>query len=162
MDETINSYLTFTVNGGLYGVHVTRVVEIQAYDTPDASPAGLPYMLGLIKHRGDVIPLIDSAAKFGMKPMTITEQTYVVIISVDKEGHPFDVALAVDEVREVVKIEQEGRKDIDTTYKPGYVSFAAPTDGGLAMILQPDKIFTDTDVISMSTITKDANKATNA
>lgn len=158
MDETINSYLTFTVNGGLYGLHVTRVVEIQAYDTPDATPAGLPYMLGLIKHRGHVIPLIDSAAKFGMDPMKIDEQTYVVVIRVDNNGETFNIALAVDEVREVVNIETDGRKQIETSYKPGYVAFAAPTDGGLAMILQPDKIFTDTDVISMATIAQQAGQ----
>ena len=35
-EEIINSYLTFTVDGGLYGVHVSRVVELQAYENTEA------------------------------------------------------------------------------------------------------------------------------
>ena len=70
----------------------------------------------------------------------------------------FDVALAVDEVRGVMDVPEEGRLKIDTAYKPGYVLFAAQADGGLAMFLDPDKVFNDTDVISMASITAEANK----
>lgn len=157
-EETNNSFLTFQVNGALYGVGVTRVVEIQAYAAPDATPSGLPYMLGLTQHRGMILPLIDSSAKFGMKPIQITPQTYVVIIAVKNGDELFDVALAVDEVREVVSISDDNKMKIDSTYKPGYVAFASKTSNGLVMVLDPDKVFTDTDVISMADIAVQANK----
>lgn len=157
-EEIINSYLTFAVDGGLYGVHVSRVVEIQAYEKPEANPGGLPYLLGLIRHRGRVLPCIDSGVKFGLRPLNLNEQTYVVIISVKNGDELFDVALAVDEVRGVMDVPEEGRLKIDTAYKPGYVLFAAQADGGLAMFLDPDKVFNDTDVISMASITAEANK----
>ena len=58
----------------------------------------------------------------------------------------------------VMDIPEEGRLKIDSAYKPGYVLFAAPEDGGLAMFLDPDKVFNDTDVVSMANITAEANK----
>lgn len=158
-EENNNSFLTFQVNGALYGVSVTRVVEIQAYAKPDATPSGLPYMLGLTQHRGSILPLIDSSAKFGMQPIQITPQTYVVVIAVKNADELFDVALAVDEVREVVNISDDKKMKIDSTYKPGYVAFASNTNAGLVMALDPDKVFTDTDVISMADISAQANKA---
>ncbi len=157
-EDLNNSFLTFKVQDAAYGVQVERVVEIQAYAQPDATPATLPYMLGLTQHRGHILPLIDSSAKFGMKPMDITSQTYVVVISVKNDDELFDVALAVDEVREVITIKDEQKMKIDSTYKPGYVAFATQTNNGLVMILDPDKVFNDSDVVSMATITAQANK----
>ena len=156
-EEVVNSFLTFKVNGGIYGVHVSKVVEILAYEQPKASAGAMPYMLGLISHRGRILPLIDSGAKFDTGSVNITDQTYVIVISVDNNGEQFDVALAVDEVREVIDIPDDVRKNIENSYKPGYISFAAPTDGGLALIIDPDHVFTDTDVVSMSKIIVEQN-----
>lgn len=149
-DEIINSFLTFEVNGGTYGVHVSKVVEIMAYVKPQAASGSVPALIGLVEHRGRVIPLIDSGLKFNVGPVNVTEQTYVVVISVTNGDELFDVALAVDTVREVLEIPEDDRLAIDTTYKPGYVLFAAPTPNGLGMFFDPDKVFTDTEVVDMA------------
>lgn len=158
-EEVINSFLTFTIGGGLYGVHVSRVVEIEAYASPEASPGGLPYLLGLARHRGRVLPLIDSGVKFGMPPVKIGAQTYVVVIAAKNADEMLDVALVVDEVRGVVDVPEEQRMKIDTAYKPGYVRFAAPAEGGgLVMVLDPDKVFSDPDIVSLAAIAAEANR----
>jgi chemotaxis signal transduction protein len=149
-EEIINSYLTFRVNGGTYGVHVSRVVEILAYDAPKAKAGDVDFILGLIEHRGQVVPLIDSGKKFDVGSTKLTEQTYVIVIEVEDKGGKFDVALAVDEVSEVMEITEETKKEIETSYKPGYIDFAAEISGGLALIINPDKVFTDSEVVSMS------------
>lgn len=149
-EEQINSYLTFKVNEGLYGVHVSKVVEIMAYAEPRSHTGALPYMLGLTEHRENVVPLIDTGAKFGIGNISISDKTYVVVVDVESAGEHFSVALTVDEVREVVDIPEEGRRQIETSYKPGYVSFAASTDDGLAIIIDTDKVFSDTDVVDMT------------
>ena len=74
----------------------------------------------------------------------------MVVISVTNGDELFDVALAVDTVREVLEIPEDDRLAIDTTYKPGYVLFAAPTPNGLGMFFDPDKVFTDTEVVDMA------------
>lgn len=158
-DEIINSFLTFEVNGGIYGIHVSKVVEIMAYSKPQAATGGIPALIGLVEHRGRVLPLIDSGAKFNTGPIYVTQQTYVIVIAVRNGDELFDVALAVDMVREVVEIPEENRLAIDNTYKPGYVAFAAQTPEGLGMFIEPDKVFTDTEVVDMANFTAQANKA---
>lgn len=158
MEEAINSYLTFMINGGLYGIHVSKVVEIMAYETPQAQTTGLNYMLGFVQHRGRVLPLIDSGLKFGQKPIELTPQSYVVVIAVRNADETFEVALAVDQVRQVVDIQDDVKSQIETSYKPGYVLFAAKTDDGLGLFLDADKVFADTDVISMAELMAQANK----
>lgn len=156
-DEIINSFLTFEVNGGVYGIHVSKVVEIMAYTKPQAATGSIPALIGLVEHRGRVLPLIDSGLKFNSGPIKLTEQTYVVVIAVRNSDELFDVALAVDTVREVIDVPEEGRLPIDATYKPGYVLFAAQTPDGLGMFLEPDKVFTDSEVVDMATFTALAN-----
>lgn len=157
-EEIINSFLTFEVNGATYGIHVAHVVEIMAYVEPQSASASVPAMIGLVEHRGRVLPLIDSGIKFGSTPVKINEQTYMVIISVRNGDELFDVALAVDLVREVLEIPEANRLPIDSTYKPGYVLFAAQTPDGLGMFFDPDKVFTDVDIIKMADFTAKANK----
>lgn len=149
-EEIINSYLTFEVNGGVYGIHVSKVVEIMAYVKPQAATAPVPGMIGLVEHRGSVVPLIDSGLKFGVGPVNVTEQTYVVVINVVNGAGSFNVALAVDTVREVLEVTDAEKLPIDTAYKPGYVLFAAQTPNGLGMFFDPDKVFTDTDIVAMN------------
>lgn len=69
------------------------------------------------------------------------------------------MALVVDEVRGVIDVPDERRMKVDTAYKPGYVCFAAPVDDGrLVMVLDPDKVFSDTDIVSLATIAAEANR----
>lgn len=158
-EEQIYSYLTFRVNGDLYGIHVSKVVEIMAYQEPRSQVGTSDYMLGLTEHRDNVVPLIDTARKFGLGSINIDDKTYVIVIAVRHGDDNFDVALAVDEVREVVEIHDDNRRKIETTYKPGYVSFAAPTEDGLAVIIDADKVFSDTDIVDMTKATgKQATK----
>ena len=156
-EEIINSYLTFKVNGSLCGIHVGKVVEIMAYEQPQAKTMGLPYMMGLTQHRDRVVPLIDSGLKFGLGPINISPQTYVVVIAVRNGSETFDVALAVDQVREVIEITKEQQNAIETNYKPGYVHFAAQTADGLGIFIDADKVFTDMDVVSMAEFVADEN-----
>ena len=151
-EEAINSYLTFSVNGNMFGVHVSKVVEILAYQEPKTHTSNLPYLIGLVEHRGQVLPLIDTGLKFGLDKININEQSYTVVVSVNGASGEFNVALAVDEVREVVDIPEENRQKIETTYKPGYVLFATQSENGLILVFDTDKVFSDTEVVSLSQI----------
>ncbi len=157
-EEQINSYLTFSVNGGVYGVHVSKVVEILAYETPKTNTSDLEFVLGLTEHRGKILPLIDTGLKFGGKPISVNDQTYVIVLNVVNNDQQFEVAIAVDSVREVVEIPPHARKPIDPTYKPGYVDFASTSpEGNVAIFFNPDKVFTDKDVFSIAELIKRLN-----
>ncbi len=151
MEEIINSYLTFKVAGNTYGVHVDSVVEIMEYVQPKSNPSNLPYLLGLVEHRGNVIPLIDTGVKFGMKPIELNDQSCVIVLKINSAGESFDVALAVDHVSEVMEIDDDRKQPIEGKYKPDYVNCAVKGDDDtLALIINADRIFSDTDIISLT------------
>lgn len=151
MEDIINSYLTFKVGQNIFGVHVDNVVEIIEYVAPKSKPNNLPYLSGFVEHRDDVIPLIDTGLKFGLDAIEVTPQTCIVVLAIRSADQPdFHVALAVDYVSDVIEINPEDKQTLDSKYKPGYVSFAVKYNDALALIINADKIFADTDVVMLS------------
>lgn len=152
MDEIKNTYLTFEVGENRFGIHVEHVVEIVEYTEPKSTSSLLPFMKGLVDHRGGIVPLIDAGLKFGLKPVEVGDQTCCIVMTVKGAEKEFDIALMVDHVSEVIEINEESRQFIETNYKPGYVAFAASVDDNFVMFLDVNKVFNDTEVISLAQI----------
>lgn len=152
MDEIKNTYLTFNVGDNHFGIHVEHVVEIIEYVEPKSQSSMLPFMKGLMDHRGGIVPLIDAGLKFGLDAVDVSKQTYCIVMSVKGADKEFDIALAVDVVTEVIEVDEESRQFIETNYKPGYVQFAAKVNENFVMFIDVNKVFNDTEVISLMEI----------
>lgn len=149
MDEIINAYLTFKVGSNVFGIHVDTVVEIAEYQQPKSKSSALPYLLGLVEHRGSIIPLIDTGIKFGMDSVAVDQQTCMIVIEVKGASETFNVALLVDYVSEVVDVTDIAKQYIESNYKPGYVSFTSKIGDDFVLMLDVNKVFNDTDIVSM-------------
>ena len=77
--------------------HVREIVGMQPVTPLHDVP---PYVLGLMNLRGHVIPLIDAAARIGLRPCEPDERTCIVVLSLD--GH--DAGLMVDRVERVIDL----------------------------------------------------------
>ena len=85
MEDINNSYLSFKIGSDTFAIHVSKVNEIREYETPRSMPEAISFMKGVIDHRDEVIPVIDTGVKFGLKPVEITPQTCIVIIDVKRK-----------------------------------------------------------------------------
>jgi len=154
MDQSTNSYLTFKVNDNTFGIHVEKVVEIKEYSEPESIPETLPYVTGVMDYREEVIPLIDTAAKFNLGKITLTAQTCIVIIEVinEQKNSNSKVGIIVDAVSDVFEPELEQLKPIENDYKPRYISSTYRLDDTLVMILDSNRIFSEKDIIALDKI----------
>lgn len=145
----INSYLTFTVGSNYFGVDVDHVVEILEFLPLKSKPESLPYILGLIDYRGQVIPLIDTGMKFGQSQIEVGEHTCIVVINVHDQAakRDFQVAVLADLVTDVINAADLQIQPIESNYKPGYIRGALKDADNLVLVMDVDKIFTDTDVV---------------
>jgi chemotaxis signal transduction protein len=71
-------YLTFILGPEEYGLEILKVREIIGYMDITAVPQMPFHVKGVINLRGQVIPVIDLRAKFGMETADITEQTCII------------------------------------------------------------------------------------
>lgn len=97
MSETVE-YLSFEVNSEGYAIDISLTREIRGWTEPAAMPEGKPYELGVINLRGEMLPLIDLAAKLGFPSPEIHARSVIVVAEVDGRV----VGLLVDAVSNII------------------------------------------------------------
>ena len=100
-------YLTFALANEEYGLEILKVREIFGYMEITAVPQTPHYVMGVINLRGQVIPVIDLRAKFGMDTTDVTEQTCIIVVEITQNQQKFDTGIVVDHVSEVLDIPGE-------------------------------------------------------
>jgi purine-binding chemotaxis protein CheW len=100
-------YLTFALAHEEYGLEILKVREIIGYMDITAVPQMPHYVKGVINLRGQVIPVIDLRAKFGIPTTEVTDETCIIVVEITHDGHKFNTGIVVDRVQEVLDIAGE-------------------------------------------------------
>ena len=97
-------YLTFALANEEYGLEILKVREIIGYIEVTAVPQTPHYVKGVINLRGQVIPVVDLRAKFGMETTEVTDQTCIIVVESTRTSRRFNTGIIVDHVQEVLDI----------------------------------------------------------
>jgi purine-binding chemotaxis protein CheW len=100
-------YLTFALANEEYGLEILKVREIIGYMEITAVPQTPHYVKGVINLRGQVIPVIDLRANFGMESTEVTEQTCIIVVEIGQDNRKFSTGVVVDRVQEVLDVAGE-------------------------------------------------------
>jgi len=136
-------YLTFILAQEEYGLEILKVREIIGYVEVTAVPQTPHYVKGVINLRGQVIPVIDLRAKFGMETAEITEQTCIIVVEIRTEKRSFSTGIVVDRVQEVLDITAGEIEDAPQFGGAADADFIL----GMAKIGKTVKILLDIDAI---------------
>ncbi|MCD6401855.1 MAG: purine-binding chemotaxis protein CheW [Anaerolineales bacterium] len=105
--DKAGKYLTFSLGQEQYGLEILKVREIIGYMDITAVPQTPHHVKGVINLRGQVIPVIDLRAKFGMQMVDTTEETCVIVVEIDQDNQKLSIGAVVDRVEEVLDIDGE-------------------------------------------------------
>ncbi len=100
-------YLTFALAHEEYGLEILKVREIIGYIDVTAVPQTPHYVKGVINLRGQVIPVIDLRAKFGIETAQVTDETCIIVVEITEANRKFNTGIIVDRVQEVLDIAGE-------------------------------------------------------
>jgi purine-binding chemotaxis protein CheW len=87
-------------------------------------PGARPHLAHIVNVRGNVVPLADIRARFGMPVTAMTRDTRFVVIELDFDGDATLVALVADKVFEVTAVALETRQQvpaIGTAWRPEFI-----------------------------------------
>jgi len=96
-------FVIFRLDNEEYGIDILRVKEIKEMMGITRVPKAAHFVRGVINLRGEVIPVIDLRVKFGLPEGKESENTRIIIVSVDD----ITVGLIVDTSSEVIEISSE-------------------------------------------------------
>lgn len=100
-----NQYLTFKLQSEIYAFGILNVKEILEYGKITKVPMMPDFIQGVINLRGEVVPVVNLARRFGLKSSEITKRTCIVIIEIGAEETRQELGVMVDSVSEVLEIE---------------------------------------------------------
>ena len=136
-------YLTFALANEEFGLEILKVREIIGYMEITAVPRTPPYVKGVINLRGQVIPVVDLRAKFGMETTETTDQTCIIVVEITQAGKAFNTGIVVDRVSEVLDITTDQIEDppqLGSTVEANFILGMAKVGEKVKILLDIDKV----------------------
>lgn len=100
----LRQLLTFEQGGEEYALPLLRVREIVEYGGVTRLPAMPSYVLGVLDLRGQVVPVIDVAAKLGLGERPVGKRSCIVVVDIGLAQSGAVVGVLVEAVRGVIEL----------------------------------------------------------
>jgi len=142
MDKA-GKYLTFALGPEEYGLEILKVREIIGYMDITAVPQTPHHVKGVINLRGQVIPVIDLRAKFGMETAEVTDETCIIVAEVNRGTNRFSTGIVVDRVQEVLDISGEDIEEapqFDSSVNTDFILGIGKIGDTVKILLDIDKV----------------------
>jgi len=140
-------YLTFALAHEEYGLEILKVREIIGYIEVTAIPQTPHYIKGVINLRGQVIPVVDLRAKFGMETTEVTDETCIIVVEIAQAGRKANTGIIVDRVQEVLDIagqDIEEAPQFGGSVETDFILGMAKIGESVKILLDIDKVLTGT------------------
>jgi purine-binding chemotaxis protein CheW len=128
-----------------FGINIHQVRSIERLQNITAIPTTLSYVKGITNLRGNVIPVVDLRERLLMEPITYTNQTRLVVVTINE----VDVGLIVDAANEVIDIHKEQIQPAPTITGNNieFLSGIAKLEDRILILLDIEKLLSDHDAI---------------
>lgn len=150
-NETVTQYLTFLIAGEEYAINILQVREVLEFDTLTKVPTMPACVRGVVNRRGNVVPVVDLALKFGLPESVITRRTCIVMVDVQDEDERMVMGIMADSVSQVIDL---GDSDIEpppafgTRVKMDYLVGMGKLGRKFAMLLDIDKLLATEELLT--------------
>ncbi|SCB40666.1 chemotaxis protein CheW [Rhizobium hainanense] len=121
-------------------IRTTSIREIRGWAAATPLPHAPPDVLGVMNLRGSVIPVIDPAAKLGVRSVTHTDRSAIVVTEIGDNI----IGLVVDRVSDILSIGSDRIQpvpDLGRTFDPAFSHGIIPLDHGMVCFLNLDHMF---------------------
>ncbi len=139
---TDNQFVVFMLGDEKYGVDILRVGTISEYLDITRVPDAPSYVEGMINLRGDIIPVINLKNRFAIPATEISEETRIIIYSIDG----IDIGFIVDEASQVLRIDEKNIEPTPSLIKGEgreYIAGVGKHENEIIILLDFAKILSD-------------------
>ncbi len=112
-EKNIRQLVSFSVCGQEYSFDISATKEIiRMPETVNAIPKAPAYLVGMVKLRDRVLPLVRLSTLFGLPVSEALNETNRVVVLSLSESQQSVVGVIVDDVKEVLRIRKEQVEDV--------------------------------------------------
>jgi purine-binding chemotaxis protein CheW len=148
-------YLTFLLADEEYAIGVQRVKEIIEYAPITKVPRVPAWIRGVINLRGNVVPVVDLALRFGLEERPVTKTSCIVVVEVEQDAERTVMGILADAVNQVIEL---AAKDIEeppafgTQVRLDYLSGMGKLGQKFALVLNVDRVLSANELLTVSSV----------
>jgi purine-binding chemotaxis protein CheW len=98
--EARHELISFRVGEQFFCVDIIAVREIRGWSPPTPLPQSPSFVTGVINLRGQVLPIVDMAARLGLSPTEATARHVIIVVSIESRL----VGVLVDAVCDIIAV----------------------------------------------------------
>ena len=146
-------YLTFFLAEEEYAVSIQKVKEIIEYTSITKVPKVPRWIRGVINLRGNVVPVVDLAVRFGLDERPITKTTCIVIVEVQQDTENTVMGVIADAVNQVIELNPDDIEQppaFGTRVRLEYLAGMGKLGKKFALILNIDRVLSAAELLTVA------------
>ncbi|SFA44737.1 purine-binding chemotaxis protein CheW [Parageobacillus thermantarcticus] len=139
----MNKFVVFQLEREQYAVPVAHVISIEKMAAPTIVPQMPDYMVGVVRIRGELVPVLDTRKLLYGRPFEETDKTRLIVTATED----ISVSFIVDEAKEILDIPEESVKQVNMlAYRqtPYFIGIASLPER-LITLIDPNQLFENLD-----------------
>jgi purine-binding chemotaxis protein CheW len=166
-DVKAEQFLSFTIAGTDYGIPILMVKEILQHEEATRVPGTPPSIRGVINVRGQVVPVVDLAVKFGRGDTAVTKRTCILVVETAIRGEAITVGVLADAVNEVLdlpKQEIEPAPSFGANVRVDFITGMGKVGKGFVLLLDADRVLSasEAELVAQAAAAAEAGAAPEA
>lgn len=148
------SHLIFAIGAVTFAVWTQKVEEIIVFQDLARAPSLPRCIRGLMNLRGNVLPVIDLALKFGGTETRIDRHTCIVVVETLHDGVVTPIGLITDAVHDVMTVLPSAIEPppafgsaVDVAYLSGMMKYGE----GFALVMDADRVLSVEELLGTRT-----------
>ena len=150
-EDEIIQWVTFKLDGEIYGINVMQVQEVLRVTEIAPVPGAPDYVMGIINLRGNVVTVVDTRKRFGLQSGEIDDSSRIVI----SEAGGNVIGILVDSVAEVVDLKRseiESSPNVGNDESSKYIEGVATHNNDLLILVDVNKLLSTEEWMELSEI----------
>lgn len=150
-DAQKGRYLTFSLEGEIFGLEIKYVTEIIGMQMITKMPEVPIYLKGIINLRGKIIPVVDVRLLFNKPEIAYDDRTCIVVVDIDSVL----VGLIVDNVDEVLNIGDDlvaPPPSTKTGFENRFMKGIGKANGKVQLLLDCERLLKREDLQAIETV----------
>lgn len=138
-----NQLITFQIGEQYLGVDIMAIREIRAWSPSTLLPHVPDYVRGVINLRGNVLPVIDLAARLGWGLTEPTGRHVIIVVRIAEQLH----GLIVDAVNDIVTVNEDAMQappSLSTDSASAFLKGLVAVEDRMVMVLSLDNLAAET------------------
>lgn len=148
-------YLTFFLADEEYAIGIQRVKEIIEYTPITRVPKVPEWIRGVINLRGNVVPVVDLALRFGLQERPVTKTSCIVVVEVEQDSERTVMGIVADAVNQVIDLSPQDIEEppaFGTQVRLDYLYGMGKVGQKFALILNLDRVLSATELLAVASV----------